>query len=63
MYHNINEINNKYSLFFDYIKGCIKGNKFIQYLLIEKVDKKEYKSILKVNKKTKKEIFISIKNN
>tara|TARA_R100000734_G_scaffold6243_1_gene5287 strand:+ start:437 stop:625 length:189 start_codon:yes stop_codon:yes gene_type:complete len=60
MYYNIKQINDKYGFYFDYIKGRIKGNKFIQYLLIEKTSEKEYKTLLKVNKTNNKEIFINL---
>ena len=54
MYNDINEINNKYGTNFNYIKGFLKGFKYIQYLLDG--------FILKVDKKTKKETFIKLIN-
>lgn len=59
MYKNISEINNKYGTYFDYIKGYLKGFKYIQYVLITKSipSNKICKTLLKVDKKTKKETF------
>ncbi len=53
MYKNISQINTKYKTKYSKIIGYCNGYKYIQYLL-------NNNTLLKVNKDTKKEIFINL---
>ena len=55
MYKNISEINNKYKTNYKTIFGYCNGLNFVKYLL-------NNKTLLKVNKTTKKEVFIKLNN-
>tara|TARA_B100001094_G_C18132823_1_gene773262 strand:- start:1431 stop:1628 length:198 start_codon:yes stop_codon:yes gene_type:complete len=63
-YKKISEINEKYGTYFDKINGCLNGLNYIKYLLIVKSipTNKICKTLLQVNKTTKKETFIKLNN-